>query len=185
MFEIKLLKEHVELCDGLVWLPIMGKLKEDDNSGVYYLRSVPITSSGVNVKQWQDLLLAVHQKAGRLAGPAICDSKGVLLESKQMNGWLWEALEYLYNKPQTKKLFPAAVSSRELIRVLVQLSRFPRRSGELRAVSKGVLEDDSLIICWYSKRQSAKGASPNEPLRLSYADQTQLDECFKHFTSTV
>mmetsp|Transcript_5784 Transcript_5784/g.8868 ORF Transcript_5784/g.8868 Transcript_5784/m.8868 type:complete len:145 (+) Transcript_5784:715-1149(+) len=49
MFEISLMKEHRALNNDLVWQPIMGKLKGDDNSGVYSLRSVPVTLSGINL----------------------------------------------------------------------------------------------------------------------------------------
>jgi len=85
MFEISLMRQHLELQDELVWLPIMGKLKGDDNSGVYHLRSVPVTSSGINVLARRNWLLTVHERAGRNEGPAICDSSGVLMKLQKMN----------------------------------------------------------------------------------------------------
>eukprot|EP00980_Cylindrotheca_fusiformis_P019137 scaffold6486_cov96-Cylindrotheca_fusiformis.AAC.1 len=41
MFEISLLTEHQELRNGLVWLPIVGKVKGADSVNTYFLRSVP------------------------------------------------------------------------------------------------------------------------------------------------
>ena len=41
MFEINLLREHAKLRNGLVWLPIIGKLKGDSNVRTHFLREVP------------------------------------------------------------------------------------------------------------------------------------------------
>jgi len=63
-FEISLMKKHQALNNGLVWLPIIGKLRGDDNSGVYFLRSVPVTLSGINLLAIRNWLLRIHEEAG-------------------------------------------------------------------------------------------------------------------------
>ena len=37
------------------------------------------TDSGVEVKLWRDRLIFVHEQAGRIEGPAICNEDGYLL----------------------------------------------------------------------------------------------------------
>ena len=41
MLEISLLKEKIDLQNGLVWLLIIGKLKGDDHVRKYFLRTAP------------------------------------------------------------------------------------------------------------------------------------------------
>ena len=103
MLEIKLLKDHRDLKDGLVWLPLLGKLKGDDGVGTHFLRSIPVTESGISIQAWRDRLLAVHAHAGRMSGPAISDSEGYLMTSGCMNDFLWKALESLYDRTDGQK----------------------------------------------------------------------------------
>ena len=63
--EISLLRKHKELRNGLVWIPLVGKLKGDSQPGTFLLRSVPYTGSGIDVLLWRDRLLVIHEMAGR------------------------------------------------------------------------------------------------------------------------
>mmetsp|Transcript_5785 Transcript_5785/g.8872 ORF Transcript_5785/g.8872 Transcript_5785/m.8872 type:complete len:108 (+) Transcript_5785:1219-1542(+) len=107
------------------------------------------------------------------------------MKSQKMNANLWTALEHLYKSRSTHQLFPAAVKDKESIRKLIQISRSPRRSGDSRALAEGVPADDREAVCRWSKKERAKGKSPNEPLRLGYAQQSLLDKCFARFTEAM
>eukprot|EP00980_Cylindrotheca_fusiformis_P012245 scaffold2984_cov80-Cylindrotheca_fusiformis.AAC.3 len=185
MFEISLLLEHQELRNGLVWLPIVGKVKGADSVNTYFLRSVPITSSGINVEHWRNLLLSVHQRAGRQHGPAFCDPQGFLLPTRRMNSYLWEVLEDLFSSNTTSDLFPKAIGSVEDIQSLIEVDRSPRRSSDSRATAKRVAREDKDVVNRWSQRERAKGAAPVEKMSIHYADQELLDDCFRRYTQAM
>ena len=180
MFEISLLRKHRVRNNDLVWLPIVGKLKGDSKEEIHYLRSVPVTSSGINVELWRDWLLLVHDQADRVEGPAICDENGFLLPSRTVNEGIWSILEEIYDEGGTE--FPMAVKNREDIRALVDLDRSFRRSSESRATNMGVAEPDKDIVNRWSGNVRAKGKKPTEALSIHYADQHLLDNCFRRYT---
>eukprot|EP00980_Cylindrotheca_fusiformis_P026333 scaffold15880_cov158-Cylindrotheca_fusiformis.AAC.3 len=155
MFEISLLQEHRALSNGLVWLPIVGRVKGADSVNTYFLRSVPVTDSGIHIQHWRDLLLAVHERAGRMEGPAFCDRDGFLLPTRRMNAYLWEALEDLYDS-EAGPLFPRAIRSVEDIQVMIEVDRSPRRSSDSRATAQRVSRDDRDVINRWSDRERAK-----------------------------
>eukprot|EP00980_Cylindrotheca_fusiformis_P024834 scaffold12553_cov76-Cylindrotheca_fusiformis.AAC.5 len=184
MFEIELLATHQERVNGLVWLPIVGKVKGADSVNTYYLRSVPVTDSGINVEHWRNLLLAIHQRAGRNIGPAFCDTDGFLMPTSRMNQYLWEVLESLF-ETEAKELFPKAIMSLDDIQEKIEVDRSPRRSSDSRATSKRVAREDKDVINRWSERERAKGAAPIEKMSLHYADQELLDECFRRYTQAM
>eukprot|EP00980_Cylindrotheca_fusiformis_P008540 scaffold1809_cov107-Cylindrotheca_fusiformis.AAC.4 len=184
MFEIELLRTHKERVNGLVWLPIVGKVKGADSVNTYYLRSVPLTDSGINVEHWRDLLLSIHLRAGRHLGPAFCDPEGFLMPTARMNRYLWEALESLF-ETESRELFPKAISTLDDIQEKVEVDRSPRRSSDSRATSKRVSREDKDVINRWSQRERAKGAAPIEKMSLHYADQELLDDCFRRYTQAM
>jgi len=54
LLEIKKLSKNKEHTGGLVWLPLMVILKGDNSTGTHYMRSVPLTDTGVVVALWRD-----------------------------------------------------------------------------------------------------------------------------------
>jgi hypothetical protein len=182
MFEISLLKKHRQLSNGLVRLPILGKLKGDSREETHHLRAVPVTRSGIQVRKWRDMLLRIHEEAHREAGPAICDDEGFLLSSAVMNQHLWEVLEEIYDEPDREVPFPIAIGKRGDIRDLINLSRSPRRSSELRATKMDVSADDKEIVNRWKRKADAMGKQPVEKLRIHYADQELLDDNFQRYT---
>ena len=103
-----------------------------------------------------------------------------------MNEFLWKALETIWDSGG-KDYFPVAVLSREKIRELINLNRTGRRSSDSRATSQGVTVDDREIVNRWSneERSKKKGKRVSQPLRLSYADQALLDECFRRYTEAM
>ena len=183
MLELKQLRENPELTNGLVWLPLVGKLKGEDNVGTHWLRSVPVTGSGIDVLKWRNWLVAVHQQLGLVDGPAICDSEGFLLPSREVNERFWLLLEELFDDDHS--LFPKAITDREKIRELIQINRTPRRSAETRATQMNVSVDDKEIVNRWSKEVRANGKKISQPMRLGYSEQSLLDDCFRRWTSAM
>ena len=178
--EISLLEKHKEMRNGLVWIPLVGKLKGDSQPGIFLLRSVPFTSSGIELLKWRDRLLAVHAYAGRKEGPAICDSQGFLLSTLEVNDSMWDVLEELYDEDSAQ--FPKAVETKPLIRDLIQINRSGRRTSESQATRMKVHVDDKEIVNRWTRSNNAKGKSPTEKMRIGYAQQDLLDKCFERYT---
>ena len=180
MFEISLLLKHRQRNNDLVWLPIIGKLKGDSKEETHYLRSVPVTGSGINVEKWRDWLLITHIAAGREEGPAMSGENGYLLNAREVNEVIWDILEDVYDARSHE--FPKAVENREDIRDLIDLDRSFRRSSESRATKMGVAEPDKNIVNRWSGEVRAKGKKASEALSIHYADQNLLDDCFRRCT---
>ena len=181
--EISLLRKHKELHNGLVWIPLVGKLKGDSQPGVFLLRSVPCTGSGIDVLLWRDRLLVIHENAGREAGPAFCDDQGFLLSSLEVNDSMWELLEELYDVNPVQ--FPKAIESKEMIRDLIQINRSGRRSSESQATKAKVHVDDKMIVNRWTRSNNARGKAPTEMMRIGYAQQDLLDKCFERYTKAM
>ena len=182
LLEIKKLSENKEHTGGLVWLPLVGILKGDNSPGTHYMRSVPLTDTGVDVALWRDDLLAVHDIAGRKEGPAFCDENGFLMRNNTMNEMLWEAMEEIYET--TPELFPKAIDCIERIRQLMNISRTMRRTSATQVTRVGVSESDRDVVSRWSETQQAmqNGKKPHQPLRLYYAEQELLCDNFRRYT---
>lgn len=182
-FSIKELMQTKNLKNGLVQFPIIGKVKGDSFTGVHLLRSVPVTSSGIDVLLWRNKLLRIHELAGREDGPAICDSDGFLMNTSDMNECMWEILEDIYEI--APEMFPTVIIEKDQIRDMINIDRSGRRTSESRALSKRVAADDREIVNRWSSIERAKGKAPSEPMRIAYAQQYLLDECFRRYTSAM
>ena len=183
MLEVAKLLGNLDLKEGLVWFPLVGKLKGDSSPETYYLRAVELTSSGINVRWWRDSLVTVLRIKNRTEGPAICDEDGFLLPSSDVNECLWEVLEDIYE--QDTSLFPKDIRTSEDIREKIKINRSGRRSAESRAVDKGLKEMDYKVVNRWPSDYNAKGKSANHPLTLSYTDQARVSGCFRRFTEAI
>ena len=127
--------------------------------------------------------MAIHQLAGRLEGPAIYDSQGVIFNSQDMNELFWAILEEIYlEKPD---LFPKDICSIVDIRSSINIYRTLRRSSNSQAISKGVSKEDIDIVERWRNVESSKGKAPGEALHIGYAQQELLNSCFKRYTSSM
>ena len=178
--EISLLRKYREIKNGLVWIPLVGKLKGDSQPGIFLLRSVPYTSTGIDVLMWRDRLLVIHEHAGRDACPAFCDNQGFLLSALEVNDGMWDVLEELYDEDPVQ--FPIAIETKAMIRELIQINRSGRRSSESQATKAKVHVDDKLIVNRWTKENEARGKAPTEMMRIGYAQQDLLDKCFERYT---
>ena len=159
---------------------MVGKLKGDSQPGIFLLRSVPYTSTGIDVLMWRDRLLVIHEHAGRDACPAFCDNQGFLLSALEVNDGMWDVLEELYDEDPVQ--FPIAIETKAMIRELIQINRSGRRSSESQATKAKVHVDDKLIVNRWTKENEARGKAPTEMMRIGYAQQDLLDKCFERYT---
>ena len=175
--DIKELLKNRPLKKGLVWIVLSGILKGESVPMLHQLRSVPTTDSGVEVKLWRDRLIFVHEQAGRLEGPAICDKDGYLLSFSAMNELFWQVLEEIFIKDP--HLFPKDIVSIEDISEKINIYRSLRRSSDSQAIKAGVSETDISIVSRWKRKQASKDKAPSDAMHINYAKQELLNECFK------
>jgi len=180
LLDIQLLKKHRSLSNGLVWWPLIGKVKGDREVRTYLLRSVPVTISGINVKMWRDKLLKLHEFEDRNRGPAICDDNGYLISHRIMNEMLWTVMEELYSEDPDQ--FPKAITCLEDIPSRLQVYRFIRKTSGSRALEMGISASDINLVNRWSSEKRAKGRKPSEHLCISYSQQDLLDNVYKRYS---
>jgi len=183
LLDIQLLKKHRSLSNGLVWLPLIGKVKGDRAVRTYLLRSVPVTSSGIDVKKWRDKLLRLHEFENRTHGPAICDDDGYLMSHRTMNEMLWTVMEELYSEDPDQ--FPKVITCLEDIPSHLQVYRFMRKTSDSRALEKGISTTDINLVNRWSSEMRAKGRKPSEHLCISYSQQDLLDNVYKRYSTAM
>jgi len=183
MLDIKQLRDNPDLTNDLVWIVLSGKFKNDATPALHELRSVPITSSGINIKLWRDRLAAIHEEAGREYGPAICDDNGYILSNADMNDRFIDLLESVYE--DVPDLFPKMIEERRDIRENINIFRTLRRSSNSRATSMGVKKTDVAIVCRWSSEENSKTGAPSEAMQIAYTEQYLMDNCFRRYTLSM
>ena len=169
--------------NGLIAIPLTGKLKGTGRVQKHVLRSVKMTSSGINMEWWIQLLRRTAIVVGATRGPAFCDEDGFVWDLVIINEMLHEVLESVY--AEKRELFPFGIQTVEDIRLKYGIYRSFRRGSDSRALSKNVSTLDIQVVNRWSKKERAKGDKITERMELHYADQNLLDECFRRYTSAM
>ena len=183
MLDTETLLHLDEERNGLVAIPLIGKLKGTGKVQNHILRSVKVTSSGISVWWWLERLRRIIHSSGRTQGPAFCDPEGYVWDSVTINEMLHESLESIYSDDKT--LFPFGIQCLEDIRLRYGIYRSLRRGSDSRAVSQNVSTLDIQVVNRWSKKERAKGDKISERMELHYADQTLLDDCFRRYTMAM
>ena len=177
----KAIIKYQDLKDGLVWIPLQGKIKGEDHVDICLLRLVPTTSSGIKILEWRERLVVMHNLHCRVQGPAICHNNGFLISSREMNNAFWLLLEDIWSDGN-QRYFHSAITTKESICEKYTIGRSCRRSSESRPIAMKVLTGDRETgTCW-SNEYKAKGKRPAHKLRVPYADQELLNSCFERYT---
>ena len=96
-----------------VVLSLLGKVKGESNTRMHFMYSVPMTSSGINVRKWIELLMLAQRKAKRHDGPASTYYFGAPLKYSEVNDMMIKILCELWD--ELPDLFPAYVTSHGVI----------------------------------------------------------------------
>jgi len=153
---------------GMLYLPLLGKVKGENHSRHHTLASVTRTSSGIPVHTWIDRLLAIHERRGRSDGPAFIDLRsGKQSSSASMTQKLRIALLDLYDEKPS--LFPNNPATDET-HIVERFSAFRsfRRGSNSRALQQRVPTEDIYLINRWSRKEKAKGARPTHPMHHHY-----------------
>ena len=107
--------------NGLIAIPLIGKLKGTGKVKKHVLRSVKVPSSGISIWWWLERLRRTIRSSGRTQGPAFCNAEGYVLDSVAINEMLHESLESVYGAD--KMLFPFGIQYVEDIRLRYRIYR--------------------------------------------------------------
>jgi hypothetical protein len=89
--------------DEVVVPLLLGRFKGEHHSKQHLMISVAVTGSGIQIRRWIELSLAVHRIAGRKEGPLFANNFGEQLTTAEMNEVFLELLSEIYE--ENPKLF--------------------------------------------------------------------------------
>ena len=145
---------------------------------------MPVTASGIKIFEWREWLLSVHKFAGQTKGLAICDDKGFLMLSRDMNNCFWHLTEVIWVSGQ-QSLFLSGILLQDDIKEKYNINRCWRRSSESWARAMKVSPGDWDAINGWVDKCKEKGKRPIHKLRVAYADQERLKSCFEWYNFSM
>jgi hypothetical protein len=151
-----------------VVIALLGKIKGESGDRAHLLPTVPVTSSGINVRASVRRLMEFKRSQGSIDGPAISDLRGNILSHRSMNDSLLEVLEELFDTH--RELFPASVVDKEVLRKRVQVYRTLRRTSDTRALEQKVAQSDIDVVNRWKALEQADGNRPHRAMRQHYAE---------------
>jgi hypothetical protein len=162
-------------------IPLLGQVKGEHHARAHLLPCVFVTSSGIQVQLWLQRLVQLRTREGRTKGPAICDSEGMQLSTRVLNGLFVECLcEILDEQPA---LFLANVKNAGDIETWYNVFRSLRRGSNSRALSQGISDTCTSVINRWHLKEKAKGKMPSfTNMPQCHADVNLLTENFLIYT---
>jgi hypothetical protein len=163
-----------------VVIALLGKIKGESGDRAHLLPSIPVTSSGIQVREKLKRLLAFKRSIGQVIGPAISDIKGKIYSSRSLNDAFLEILEDLFDT--NRELFPASIPDKETLRKRIQAYRTFRRTSDSIAIEEGISQTDIDVVNRWQAVEKAKGSRPSRPMRQHYAELELLLKPFLRYT---
>lgn len=177
------LNRHWKRTRDYVVIALLGKVKGENNDRSHLLPCVNTTSSGVRVRQSIERLLRLKQHQKLTQGPAVSDEQGVALSSRDVDGFLHDVLEVLFET--AREMFPPNVESLEDVQKNYQAFRSFRRTSDTRAIEKGVSHDDIDVVNRWQKTERSGGSRPDAVMRQRYAQFDLLLAPFLRYTEKM
>jgi hypothetical protein len=167
ILDLEGLHRHWGAGDGsYVVVTLQGAVKGETNDRDHLLPCVPITASGVNVKESLKRLMSHKKSLGFTDGPAISDFNGRSFSTRDMTESLADILEDLFDSDRS--LFPPDINTKELLRERYQAFRTFRRTSDTRAAEMAVSSLDIDIVNRWESVEKAQGRRAAMPMRLHY-----------------
>jgi hypothetical protein len=181
LFDLGEILEELKTPDPR-FLPIVlyGKLKGEVRDHRHVVPCVKLTSSGIDLEEWLELLIYAQKKRGFTDGPAITDSNGKVLSCSTLDDTLHEVLEELF--VVRRELFPREIKTVEDLRARYHVFRSLRRASDTRALEKKVAGPDIDIVNRWNNEEAAKTSKKSKgPLKMHYAQISILIEPFLRY----
>ena len=158
---------------------LWGKIKGEESTREHKIPCINVTKSGINVRYVVERLLDLKRKQGLMRGPAVSDSNGYLMSTKELDTMMHETLTDVY--AQDKSLFPPSITSEELIIESYKCYRTFRRTSDTRAIEEKVEQLDIDIVNKWEQRGSNKKKIA-QPMKQHYAQFELLIKPFLRCT---
>ena len=133
MMELRGLKNQMEVGrQDHCTIALFGKLKGQEQYREHQIPCVNVTKSGINIKYTIQRLVQSKEALGLTSGPAISDSRGCLLPSREIDTMFHDLLTELFEMDSS--LFPLTVTSTEEVIENYRVNRTLRRTANTRAL---------------------------------------------------
>ena len=180
MLELGGLRKHwrEQRKDSLI-VVLWGKIKGEEEYREHLIPCVNVTKSGINVKYTIERLMNLKHHQGLTSGPAISDSNGLLLSTKELDRMMHEVLVDLYSIDRS--MFPPSIDTPETIVESYKCFRTFRRTSDTRALEEKVDQTDIDIVNKWEHTGLTK-RNTSQPMRQHYAQFELLVKPFIRYT---
>jgi hypothetical protein len=164
-------------------ITLRGKIKGEHNARCHLLPCVPVTGTGLRIRDSVKRLLELKANQGLTDGPAISKENGHLFSSRAIDDSMLEVLEDLFGS--NRDLFPTKIETIQDLRKSYQVFRSLRRTSDTQALESRVSKDDIDVVNRWAGVEKAQGRRPGREMRHYYADITLLLKPFLRYTRAM
>lgn len=150
-----------------VVVTLLGRFKTETGLHHHLTPLAAVTASGIQVRKWVDLLVALCRKEGRKNGPEFCNHRGEVLSPRVMEGIILDSIQRV--KDDRPELVGADVNVHEDYGI----SRSFRRGSNTRAQNVGVSEPDINAAHKWRDVEKARGRKPAMKMSDHYLEVKQ------------
>jgi hypothetical protein len=134
-----------------VVVPLLGRFKGEHHSKQHLMISVAVTGSGIQIRRWIELSLAVHSITERKADPLLVNKIWEQATTAETNEAFLELLGEIYE--ENPKFFGLDVTGIGDLSEKFNMFRSFRQESESRAVTMKVSEEDRYVANRWKKRR--------------------------------
>ncbi|KAI2501534.1 hypothetical protein MHU86_12911 [Fragilaria crotonensis] len=183
MADLEGMNKYFEKETPEVVIPLLGRFKGEHHSKQHLLTSVAVTGSGIRIKRWIELSLAVHKIAGRIDGPLFVNEKGFQSTTADMNEAFLELICEIYEG--NPKLFGLDITSVGDLSEKFNVFRSFRRGSESRAVAMKVSEADRYVVNRWKRKETAGTGKVSHSIDQHYVDIAMVKDSFIRYTRAM
>lgn len=166
-----------------VVVPLLGRFKGEHHVKQHLLTSCGVTGSGLKVKRWIELAMAVHRLEGRTKGPLFVNDSGYQSTTSDMNELFLEVLSEIFE--DQPKLFGYDVVELSDLTDKYNVFRSFRRGSESRAVAMKVSEADRYIVNRWKRKEKAGTKKVHHSIDQHYVDVAMVKDSFIRYTTAM
>ena len=166
-----------------VVVALLGRFKGEHHSKQHLLTSVAVTGSGIRIKRWIELSLAVHRVSGQVDGPLFVNKTGLQSTTLDMNDAFLEIIVEIYE--ENPKLFGLDITGIGDLSEKFNVFRSFRRGSESRAVAMKVSEADRYVVNRWKKKESAGAGKVAHAIDQHYVDIAMVKDSFIRYTTAM
>jgi hypothetical protein len=165
-------------------IPLLGRVKGETNARHHKLISVATTSSVIDIQTWYRRSISVHRAYGRTRGPAMCDSEGLQLFTRDLNLKFWEALGKIWQ--QEPELFLSDIKTLPDIELVYNVFRSLWRGSDSRAIEQGLSESViNTVNCWHLVEKPGGARPAHRAMNQYYEDANLLEVVHLKYTASM